>query len=174
MQSESSNRVLVSYCVDLSSGVDRCLGEDELRQNFNLYCSSLAAERPIYGAILVQFPGQPEVRIEDEVWVLVQQLCFKAVSALVTEQTFVYSCFSYDGQVVLISDGASVQISGDLVPQVTVPRDQLLEALYECGQRFVQLLFKISRYAPDHEATAKHLAMQSVQAKISLRKQSEA
>lgn len=108
------------------------------------------------------------MRIDDELWVVVLQFCFNAIPALLSGQKFIYNHFSYAGQTVLAPDGAMVLISGEFVPQASIPRDDLLPALYDCGERFVHLLHRLSQLDRKHETTAKDLALPSEMAKAAL------
>ncbi len=94
------------------------------------------------GSVRIQADGQPMVEVLDELWHLVQVLCFEGACALAGEdrQPFRYRYMSAGCELTLTPAGRQVRVTGRDVPTVVLERAELAAALYDCGARFLRLL----------------------------------
>lgn len=158
--------IKVEFCVSIAD--ESCVSELDVEINFDTLYQALLLEFPLYGAIIIEIPGEPEVRIEDELWAAIQGLCFQSIPYLSAYKEFRYSYLSSSGYFVLAPSQASIDISGDYVPSISVPYEETLPALFNCGQRFIKLLYRLKKEAVHYEALIKHLEEQAEIAKQSL------
>lgn len=130
--------VNVTFCVMI--GDETCTTEEELMSNVEAYRSRLSAREPLEGQITISSSEEPEVLVEDELIPLARNLCFEAITEIAANEHVVIPYFSYYGYLRLDPEGDWVRISGDFVPSVVVPREELLVNLYGCGRRFIEFL----------------------------------
>lgn len=124
----------VGFCVQVDGG--DCLDEQELA--LPAASSHVFELRHLDGAITIR--SGMEVAIEDELPPLVQNLCFRALPALLAGEAVSLRYFSMPGEFRLHPTGDVVRISGDLIEEVSLNRRELIPALYECGVRFIGAL----------------------------------
>lgn len=148
--------VEVMFGMRFVDAVDSCVNESELRAHFKRWRDNLVREYPLDGSVTLVCDGQEQVRIDDELWVLVQSICFQAVVPLTLGQTYTYSNFAYLGNVILRPDGDLIHVVGDLITERTFPRSNLLTALYTCGRRFIDFL-RLLEHQPPYENVIRDL-----------------
>lgn len=132
----------IYFCIDFDDDNDDviCVDEDTLFASMDRYRPMVKDMYPQDGALVIQAGQQPELRIEDELWVIILHWCFRAVPHLVAGEEFEYMYFSYNGNAKITVAGEQAVISGDHIPQVTVERRKLAHELVACGERFIELL----------------------------------
>ncbi|MFP5272945.1 hypothetical protein [Coleofasciculus sp. G1-WW12-02] len=133
--------VEVTFCVNINR--DLCVSEEEINANFDTFRLELLEDGNYYGevlngAVVISSPGQPDIRVEDELEATVHNLCFQFIPDLVAEKHIVVTYFRYYGYLRLDPEGDYVLLSGDSVPMVRILRDELAPALYNCGLRFIK------------------------------------
>jgi hypothetical protein len=128
----------VTFCKHNREG--RCVPEEELARNIGDLRATLVGGAKLYGAILIDAPLQPTVAVDDELWAIVLNLCFRSVPDLVAGRPFELRYYRYAGTLRLEPVEAALVIAGDFVATVRLPRDAVLRALYHCGERFIALL----------------------------------
>lgn len=156
----------VTFCLNI--GEDVCIDEDEINARFDAYLPSLLTDEDYIGNIIINSPGQPVIRIEDELWAIVQNLCFLSIPNLLLGKSVDILYYSYNGHLRLEPDGNEVVISGDYIPVVKVARQELVNALYSCGHRFVEFFRRLKGSNPNFSATIEHLEKQEEIAKQAL------
>jgi hypothetical protein len=119
--------------------------EDVLRKDFEPYREFFMRydwghER---GALNIEFDEQNHTCIKDELRYMVTHLCFRAVPALLKDETYLYRYTDYYSTTELTSKDNNIYISGKHHPSLTTPRHPLLNALYECGLRYLEFLLYV-------------------------------
>jgi hypothetical protein len=97
----------------------------------------IRAASTIEGSIEIAGSGGPPITIVDELAPWIQNLCFRAVSTVASGEPAHVLYFSRSGFLDLVPRDDVVEVSGDKNPNAVYPRRQLLEALVECGSRFL-------------------------------------
>lgn len=131
----------VQFRVDLIDEDLVEVGEEELAAGFDGYRDRLCAQEALDGAVVIRAPKKEALAIEDELWVIIQNLCFNAVVTLLEDKPEVlhYRYFNHDGDLVLIPSTRFIKLMGDEVPTNTYEAAELLPALYRCGERYLAL-----------------------------------
>jgi hypothetical protein len=139
------SRFTVDICIDLF--VDGQLEElDEATVAARIAAGDTATLRAVDGLDGRLRIGEAEVA--DELFAVVQHLCFNAVIALLRDgAVFDYSYFSSNASVQLRAEGDSLVLSGSEfeVPETTFPRCELLRRLYACGERWITTVDGLGR-----------------------------
>lgn len=91
----------------------------------------------IEGSIDIAAPDAPVTRIVDELAPWIQNLCFRAVLDLAADNPVRVQYFSRSGYLDLTPRGELVELSGDKNPPAAYPRQTLMSALVDCGERFL-------------------------------------
>lgn len=102
--------------------------------------AALRDARSLDGALRI---GDAE--IADELFSVVQRLCFEGAAALLADAALVYRYFSSNEHARLAADGDTVVLSGSDVSESTFLRRELSCALYTCGVRWLAVLDRIGR-----------------------------
>lgn len=118
------------------------------------------AEEPA-GAVLIG----DDVRMEDALTPLALWLCFNAVVELAAGRPATVEAYTYHGKTRLVPHGDSVEISGDLVPTVSLDRASLLEGLVACGERIRDFF---AHLGPPYDESAKLLEAPGRRARAAL------
>ena len=118
------------------------LDEAEIAADPAAFRGRLNAPEVLDGALRIAAEGQPPAEVVDEVWQLVQVLCFEGACALAGEagEPFRYRYMSSGFEFTLTPAGERVLAQGGDVPPLTLGRAELAAALYRCGARFLALL----------------------------------
>lgn len=153
--------VSVQFCINIDGNV--CLEEDKLSSDSNQ--SDLIKNENFVGAIIIRTQDGIECRIKDELEATVQNLCFLSIQKLKMGQNVVIKYFSYYGYLRLDPEGDTVVISGDFVPKIRVPSEELTLNLYNCGVRFVEFFQGLRGQDADYARSIQHLKQQAEEAK---------
>jgi hypothetical protein len=145
----AESTVEVTFRLFVDKGIE--LKEKELEQGIEKYGAQLRAEHAYEGAIDIRVPEEPELEIEDELPALVKNFCFSAIPDLLAEKNVVIRYHSYYGYLRLDPEGWRILVSGDGLPTVRIPRNKLLPAIYDCGQRFIRFLELLKGEKEDSE-----------------------
>jgi hypothetical protein len=121
------------------------ISEEDLASGFEHYRELLLRQTVLEGALVIEAQDQSPVRIEDELWAVVQGLCFACIPAVLEEKRdcWFYRYQSTDGHVVMIPLADLLRLVGEHIPAVTEAKKTLLPALYHCGVRFRALLERL-------------------------------
>ena len=121
------------------------LDEAELASRPDHGRAALGELEALEGALIIEVPGQPVIRVDDDLSAAVQHLCLACAPALLSEQpkSYVYRYTTTDGHVVMIPLGNLVRLVGEHIPTATAATHTLLPALFACGLRYLQLLDRI-------------------------------
>lgn len=130
--------IKASFCVSVN--YDLCLDETQLETFFADNGSQLLDKEYLDGELILITPDQPELRIEDEFYPLIQNFCFSVIFSLVESKEVEILNFSYNGSVKFSPMGLETEISGEFVPTIRVITIELIQALYKCGQRVITFL----------------------------------
>lgn len=154
--------VTARFCILDDRGA--CVGEDALAAMPDAppgmdvsYCE---------GAIHLHMPDGREVKVEDDLPALVQNLCLLAARTLASKQVAVMPYFSMASEMSLTpqedtGDGDMVHLSGELIPDASAPRAALIAALIGCAVRFIAYLDRVAGTDPDGAAVVAHLRTQA-------------
>ncbi|MCF2150973.1 hypothetical protein IQ276_032020 [Desmonostoc muscorum LEGE 12446] len=117
-----------------------CIDENTLKIDFEKYREKLINNLDADGLIVISSLEEPDTRIQiqDELWAIVQNLCFIAILDLVAQKSAVVRIYNNYGYVRLDPEANQVRISGDGIPDVRIDRSDLIIALYDCGKRFIE------------------------------------
>ncbi|MBG1271105.1 hypothetical protein [Nostoc sp. WHI] len=144
--------VKVTFCAQIREGNDfLCIAEDDLEAKFEDYREKLFSNTGNDGFIIISSPEQPDVQIQDELWAIIQNLCFIAIPDLIAHKSVVIRIYNNYGYVRLDPEADLVRISGDGLPDVRVTRAELITSLYACGKRFIQFLRKLGEDDPEYK-----------------------
>lgn len=130
-------------------GEETITSEDEIIPNIERYYSDLLRERAFDGGIISISSSDGSdntIKIEDDLGALVQELCFKWVAKLAANEPVEIGFFTYAGKLSLSLENELVAISNNGTPKVKFLRTNLLPALYQCGERFVDVLRQVNDY----------------------------
>ncbi|MBU0553971.1 hypothetical protein KKB55_16440 [Myxococcota bacterium] len=118
------------------------LNEAEIAAEPAAFRARLNADEVLDGALWIANDDQPPAEIVDELWQLVQVLCFEGAYALTgdTPTPLHYRYLSSGFELSLTPMGACVFLEGGDVPRLILNRAELVAALYDCGARFLSLL----------------------------------
>jgi len=133
--------VEVTFCIHTRAR--RCVPEEIIANEFAAWRPTLLGKHQGYGAILIRAPGQPAVDVDDELWALVQNLCFLPIPDLLAAHPVDIPYFRYADTFRLEPIGDKIRISGGMLPEAEFPGRPLLDGLYDCGRRFIALLRRL-------------------------------
>ena len=105
----------------------------------------IRSQAVLEAAVVLKVPGQPEGRVQDELWALAENLCFRAVCELAKSEAgnFVIKLTSTEDHVVLLPLANQLRIIGEDLEPITGPRAEMLPALFECGLRIYDLFIRL-------------------------------
>jgi hypothetical protein len=149
------------FSISFVDDIDRYVDEDELRVDHVRYRDAILRADPLHGAVDLE-EGAERVRIGDEMWYVIDFLCFDAVVALTAGKPFTYSAFAYVGERTLTPDGGVIHISAMRPmgsPAATMSADGFAQELFACGQRYLGFLEQFSN-APKIQAVIGELGRQ--------------
>lgn len=172
MTSSPDARVTVRYAVTFDYRTFH--GEDELSVPDSALVQRVRSKSILEGRVEISAPGQPDVRIADELVPWIQNLCFRAVPSLATGQPERIQYFSRSGYVLLTPSQDAVELSGDRDPHAVYPRKALLEALVDCGDRFLAFADAVKRDDADFMAQVNYARRFAAQAREALQDTGEA
>jgi hypothetical protein len=129
--------VTITYCLNAAG---KCLSEVEIAAGLAQYAAALRKNSDLEGYLIITAPGQPEIQIEDTLEATVQNLCFKALDDLVKGASVAIPYFSMAGTIHVRVEGNMARVEGDYIDQAQYPLRELIEALYACGHRFLEML----------------------------------
>jgi hypothetical protein len=92
--------------------------------------------RRVRGAIEIVSDDRPAAMAEDELVPLVSNLCFSAVSTVLSQRHAVVAFTDTYGYLRLDLEGARIRLSGDDLPDMHLAAASLLDGLIACGARF--------------------------------------
>jgi len=159
--------VTVAFCVSIAS--DACVDEDQITADFEHYRPKILADEErdgaLDGAVLIRVPGEPEVKVEDELEAIVENLCIRAIPDLVAGRHVVVRYFQYYGYLRLDPEDQNVLISGDFVPKVRISLRETTLGLYECGRRFLTFLLRYKESDPAYVASIQDMMREADEAR---------
>ncbi|WP_373527544.1 hypothetical protein [Nostoc sp.] len=130
--------VQVTFRLYIGSDIE--LDEEEIQSCLDHHRAAIRTRDLYEGAIIINSPNNPMVVIEDMVTALVHNFCFDAISDLIAQKNVTISYCDHYGYLRLDPESFYIRISGDDIPTIRLERRDLLPALYDCGQRFIQFL----------------------------------
>lgn len=137
--------VTATFCVNISS--DDCIDEEQLNTEFESNRPKIIADErrhgAINGAIVIRSPQNPDIRVEDELEAVVQNVCFLALPDLLAGKRVIVPYFRYPGEIELKPEGHQLLMSGEAIPEERLELREAVFAFYECGQRVVSFLRRL-------------------------------
>jgi hypothetical protein len=137
----------ITFELDLNG---KRLTEQELRTDLKKLRQALIKAENLDG--ILRFEDRtPASRFElgDTLAPLIANLCFGPIAALAADETVDVEFFSCEARVRLEPAGKDVVISWEGEPPRKLPRAQLLPALVECGERYVDFVKRLHGSDPD-------------------------
>jgi hypothetical protein len=117
----------------------------------------IRAGSTIEGSVDIAGDGETVTRIVDELAPWIQNLCFRAVPTLAAGEPTRVLYFSRSGFLDLAPRDDVIELSGDKNPDATYPRRPLLDALVECGSRFLAFAETVKRDDVDYMANVDYV-----------------
>lgn len=145
-----------------------CISEDNLANEPDRHLEALLADGTGYGEVKLRALGQPTIAIDDEVWAIVMNLCFDGVVALADNRPARVLYMRYSGSVTATPVDAAARVSGDLIDTAVFELKELLPALYDCGQRFVEYLRRLAERDSNYQSMVDALELHAEQARRAL------
>lgn len=155
--------IKASFCVTVD--YDLCLDETRLETYFKDNDSQLLDKDYLDGELILITSDQPELRIEDEFYPLIQNFCFAVIFSLAENKEVEILNFSYNGSVKFSPVGLETEISGEFVPTIRIATIELIQALYECGQRALKFFWQLQDQGFKVAATLEYLITYEEQAR---------
>jgi hypothetical protein len=149
-------------------GANTFLDEEEINHNLEAHRPALLANDNNYGEVVIRSAEPPDIRIDDEVWATVHNLCFGAIPGLLVGKGVTVDLLRYPGVVELVPQGGQVRISGTVIPTRVFQTRELLPALYACGRRYLHFLRRLGGGDANYEAIISHLESQAENARKAL------
>lgn len=159
----SSLAPVVTFSVDLPEQVS----EETLRSDLEHWRSFSLDEEAVHGGITIRqryepcTSGEPqlaEVTVEDELWNIVRALCFQAVGELMAGRQVTYHYAVADAYLVLIPTYEGVRILGDDIrPMSVFDRKELAQALFRCGERYLESVDRLKARSATYRQVAELL-----------------
>lgn len=119
-------------------------------------------EYHIWGRIVLDHPGQPTVKIFDDLTTLGYTLCVDACAALEREGRAELRLVGWPGDFTFVATGSAVRVTGSQGEDATFPRQELLAAIRACGQRLAAFMNELAVTSPQFgfsgQELGKHLA----------------
>ncbi|MCP4369756.1 MAG: hypothetical protein GY797_16830 [Deltaproteobacteria bacterium] len=144
---------ILNLCLGGDPYEDIVTTEDELFSNLEKYRADLTQLRAFEGGIIsISSLDSPDnaIEIRDDLGVLIHQLCFEGVIKLVSNQPVEFRYGTYYGKLSVALEDEMVSISDNGAPSVKFLRVQLLPVLYQCGERFMDILRYVSLHTADY------------------------
>ena len=95
--------------------------------------------------------GDIEIAIEDSLDAIIANLCLGSIPDLIGERHVVMRYFLSYGYLRLDPEGDNQLVSGDFVPTVRLPRSELIPALFELGERYVEFFERLRPPGGEYE-----------------------
>lgn len=114
--------------------------------------------KAIEGYIEISGDNLLTTRIIDELVPWMQNLCFRAIPNLCMGQPEKVLYFSRSGFLDLQPMDAEIKLSGNKNPEAIYPQKDLLQALWQCGKRFLKIMGDIKQSDPDYMANLSYIA----------------
>lgn len=108
----------------------------------------LPQEYYIFGEVILQHPGQPDIAIYDDLPFLVADLCVRVPARLLDTGQAAFHLIDSSNAFKLVRDGDQVHLQGGRGEAATYPEDELITALRGCGARFATFLEHAAELAP--------------------------
>jgi hypothetical protein len=142
---EEAGIVSVRFCFsiyeeDERSNKEECAPEPSSDAELERIRQALLQNEERSGELVITGPENVEVRIKDALDALVMQLCFESLPDLIAEKHVVVRHYLMYGYIRLDPEGDLTLISGDYLPKVRVNRAQLITALFQSGERYIQFI----------------------------------
>lgn len=121
------------------------ISEKVIMDEFNNYRDILMEQDVLEGSLVIEVQDQPLLKVTDELWAAVQNLCFACVPALLEEkrECYIYTYTSYDGHIVILPLAGLVRLIGEDTPTITETKQKLLPELFDCGIRYLEFLKRL-------------------------------
>lgn len=114
-------------------------------------------ESYVFGQVVLEHQGQPELAWYDDLSFLVPRLCVAAPAALEREGTAQARLIDWPNTIYLAAEGDAVHLTGDNGEDASYPRTELLAALRACATRFADFLAVLAVHNPAFQARERDL-----------------
>lgn len=116
----------------------------------------------LWGRIVIEQPGQPEVVIDDDMTLLGLALCVDVPTALRRDGRSELRLAGWPGRYSFTAEAGSVHLTGSKNTDVSYPQAELLQALHDCGQRLATLIQTLAVSCPQYGHAGRTLAAKLV------------
>lgn len=157
---------IVSYSITFDYA--RFYTESELGNAAPDLAGRLASASSVEGALELAAPGAGTTRVVDELVPWIQNLCFAAIPDLARGKSTSVHYFSRSGVLELSPAGERIDVKGSLVEGASYPAQELLQALYDCGMRFVKYMESAKRNDAAYIANLNYLKQFAEPARLAL------
>ncbi|MGV3591675.1 MAG: hypothetical protein ACO1PZ_08280 [Gammaproteobacteria bacterium] len=164
---------MTSVNYSITFDYNRFYAESELKEAAPDLASRLAGASSVEGALELAAPGAATTRIVDELVPWIQNLCFAAIPDLVHGKSASVHYFSRSGVLELSPAGDRIDVKGSLVEGASYPARELLQALYDCGVRFVKHMESAKRDDAAYIANLNYLKQFAESARIALQESAD-
>jgi hypothetical protein len=100
----------------------------------------VAGLKPLYGVLVITVDADTETTITDDFNIMLHQICLRGVQQLHRGGSYTYTLAADPGAVSFTVTGDTVQISGAVRDDLVCDRTDLVEALLDCGARYVAFM----------------------------------
>ena len=118
--------------------------ETILQSEVSKYSRLIKQQRSLEGILRIKMSEQGEIELADDLSSLTQRLCFGAIPKLTESfsSSFTYDFFSQDERLVVTPENEGVKLFVEEEPELVIPKTDFITALFNCGNRFLDLLEK--------------------------------
>ena len=111
--------------------------ELDLEAEFDRFREEFKDVEDNLGRIMIDAGEDQYTSFEDELDYLVPEVCFRSIADLKNERPITIIFSRYSGRFTMSPSGKDVLITGDRISDLECPRLSLIEALWDCGNRFL-------------------------------------
>ena len=94
----------------------------------------------LHGKVKLSGLGATDVEIDDLLEPLIQHLLLNAVFSLLDDQDFIYKIWDYEGSIHMNQSNGNIEIAGDYIPTVSVPKKELIGDLLNGVEKMLNLM----------------------------------
>ncbi|MBI1173065.1 hypothetical protein GC209_16860 [bacterium] len=131
---------------ELISPAGKVWREDDFDVGGDQFPQEVAALTPLYGVLVLSGDDGTETTITDDFDAMLQEICLRSIGQMSRGERVDYRLAAHAETVTFAPEGDRVRIGGDVRNELVCNRDDLVEALLDCGERFVD--FKAAQLGP--------------------------
>jgi hypothetical protein len=133
----------VTFALRAWSGEDERLLSEEQLTTSGPALQAATAGKDDYGYVTLRSDGMSDFVAADELETLVGALCFGTIAELASGKPAEVRYYTYFGGFELLPEGGQIRLMQEGVEQARYPAAELLPALVDCGERYVDYLQRL-------------------------------